>query len=160
MKLERLFEAAMPRRFARFGVGKRMGNDLYFHRMYQEEIIPAELLAPALELLGDFPYNIVKFNDKNGNITFVQSPDWDANPEPVVGEQVLVKQDGSVRQMRPSADPWIYHHKWLFVRDDYPGFDVEESKARSQEWMSLPDIDYRRIGKKSFWEQNVLPQLN
>jgi len=59
-----------------------------------------------------------------------------------------------------SSDPYIYHHKWLFVADDYGGFDVDESKRRSLAWMSLPDIDKSRIGRKSYWEDHVLPRLH
>ena len=149
----------LPRRDSKFGVGKKMGYDLYFHRMYEDEIVPPDALQTAQKAAEGFNYNIVKYNLKNGNLTLIQSPDFDTNPEPIVGNQVLVKPDGSVKAMRPSADPWIYHHKWLFVRDDYPGFDVDSSKQRSIQWMSLPDIDYRRIGKKSFWENNVLNRL-
>ena len=53
--------------------------------------------------------------------------------------------------MKQKSSPQIYHHKWLFVTDDYPGFDVEESKNRSRKWVSLPNIDYSRIGYKKFW---------
>ena len=57
------------------------------------------------------------------------------------------------------SDPFIYHHKWLFVKDDYDGFDVEESKTRSRAWMALTDIDRTRIGKKSYWEGTVVQRL-
>lgn len=157
--LEVVSPVRLPRRSSKFGVGKQIGHHVYMHKMYQD-VLPPDILSSAVEVKGDFPYNIIKYDAKTHNVTFVQSPDWDTNPEPVVGKQLLVKPDGSVREMRPSSDPWIYHHKWLFVGDDYPGFDVEESKQRSMDWMSLGDIDYARIGKQSFWEKNVLPRLN
>ena len=43
--------------------------------------------------------------------------------------------------MEPPSDPYIYHHKWLFVADDYDGFDVEESKARSGAWLCQTSIN-------------------
>ena len=46
-----------------------------------------------------------------------------------------------------ASDPFIYYHKWLFVADDYPGYDVAKSAARS------------RIGNKSYWEHFVVPRL-
>jgi len=58
------------------------------------------------------------------------------------------------------ADPDIYHHKWLFVADDYQGFDVVASKTRSEQWIALGDVDRSRIGRKSYWEERVVPQLN
>jgi len=109
--------------------------------------------------LDGFDYNLIAYAPKTGAFTFTQSPDFDSAPEPTVGAQVLVKPDGTTRAMKPQNDPWIYHHKWLWVQDDYNGFDVEESVQRSQQWMTLPNIDYSRIGKKSFWEKNVVPDL-
>ena len=44
--------------------------------------------------------------------------------------------------------------------DAYDGFDVEASKECSRRWLGLEDIDYRRIGKRSFWQTHVLPRLN
>ena len=56
----------------------------------------------------------------------------------------------------------IYHHKWMFVDDDYNGFDIQESKRRSSLWRDAIDkyaeqnnIKKRtissRIGKQNYW---------
>ncbi|MCU0720689.1 MAG: hypothetical protein MUC83_13355 [Pirellula sp.] len=45
------------------------------------------------------------------------------------------------------------------MADDYPGFDVAESKARSIRWIDLGDVDRSRIGRKSYWELFVVPRL-
>ena len=148
----------LPRRYGKFGVGKSIGGKIYLHKDY-ESVLPQEELENAKSYLGDFDYNLLAYAPKTGDFTFTQSPDFDSAPEPSVGSQVLVKPDGTTRAMKGQANPWIYHHKWLWVDDGYTGFDVEESKQRSMDWMSLPDIDYSRIGKKGFWEQNVVPQL-
>ncbi len=66
---------------------------------------------------------------------------------------------GQVQRRTTPADPYIYHHKWLFVDDDYRGFDVAESKARSVQWIGLGDVDRSRIGRKSYWENYVVPRL-
>jgi hypothetical protein len=76
-----------------------------------------------------------------------------------VGDSILVRQDGTTRHLRQPKDPYVYHHKWLFVADDYTGFDVRESKARSRAWMQLADVDRSRIGKKSYWREKVVPRL-
>ncbi len=148
----------LPRRASKYGVGKLIGGKLYMHKQY-DNVLPPEILNNAKRFLNGFEYNIVTYDAKTGNITFTQSPDFDTAPEPTVGNQLVVKQDGTTRMLKPHADPWIYHHKWLMVQDDYQGFDVEESKQRSLAWMSVPDIDYKRIGKKSFWERNVVPLI-
>lgn len=159
MRLAHLLEAIkLPRRW-RGNVGKSIGGGIYVHRDYETDVVPQDVLMNAQQALDGFDYNIVKYVPKTGAVTFIQSPDFDTADEPMVGPQLLVKPDGSRKGMNPSSDPWIYHHKWLWVKDDYPGFDVGEAKQRSAAWMSLPDIDYSRIGKKSFWEKNVVPRL-
>jgi hypothetical protein len=86
--------------------------------------------------------------------------DFDTAPEPTIGTIIAVKTDGSCRRTAAPSDPFIYHHKWLFVDDDYDGFDVEESKRRSVAWLALPDVDKSRIGRRSYWRQHVEPRLS
>ena len=93
-------------------------------------------------------------------VSFIQSDDFDDSDEPTVGDVYTVKTNGSVVYRRASVDPWIYHHKWLFVADTYDRFDVEAAKERSRRWLALDEIDYRRIGKRSFWQMHVVPRLN
>ena len=62
--------------------------------------------------------------------------------------------------MEPPSDPYIYHHKWLFVADDYDGFDVEESKSRSDAWLALPQVDKSRIGRACYWHTHVVRRLD
>lgn len=72
----------------------------------------------------------------------------------------MVNASGHVQRRTTPADPYIYHHKWLFVADDYRGFDVAESKARSEQWIALGDVDRSRIGRKSYWEASVVPRIS
>jgi hypothetical protein len=48
----------------------------------------------------------------------------------------------------------------VFVVDDNQGFNVADSIAHSQQWISLGNVDRSRIGRKSYWEENVVPHLN
>ena len=68
--------------------------------------------------------------------------------------------DGTAQRRTTPSDSYIYHHNWLFVADDYQGFDVELSKARSQQWIALGNVDRSRIGRKSYWEEHIVPRLN
>lgn len=157
--LEKIKEdVKLPKRASKYSVGKMIGGCLYVHRMYMN-VIPSEIIDNIQKYGKGFDFDIIKYCPKNNTVTLIQSPDFDSAPEPIVGPGLLIKEDGTVKYIKPPSDPWIYHHKWLFVKDDYPGFDVEDSKRRSKEWMSLDNIDYSRIGKKSFWEKNVLPRL-
>ncbi len=117
------------------------------------------LVSAKTKLPDDFDYQIVKYNCRTRAVSFVQCVDFDTAPEPTVGEIVTVNADGQVRRRKQPQDPEIYHHKWLFVGDDYDGFDVEESKRRSLAWMSLDDVDRKRIGRKSYWNKYVMPRI-
>jgi hypothetical protein len=159
ISLSAILEAVvkLPRRYSKFGVGKSIGGSVYVHRDYIDRL-PQDKIQPALEKVPlDFDYDVVKLNLKTGGVSFTSSPDFDTADEPTVGRSLIVEPSGHTSIRQPAG--WIYHHKWLFVGDDYKGFDVEASKKRSQEWMSLPNIDYSRIGKKSYWDANVVPQL-
>lgn len=141
----------LPKRYSCWGVGKNIGLKIYVHKNY-EHMIPGVNYAKSL-LLPDFDYTVVSYSPSTGTITFTECCDFDTADEPSVGDQIVVKSSGIFRKiLSDKENPWIYHHKWLFVKDDYTGFDVEVSKHRSEEWMKMSDIDYTRIGKKKFWE--------
>lgn len=147
-----------PTRSRRYGIGKEIGGAVYVHRLYEhvlsEDILRAKSLLPA-----GFDYTLVKYHPSSGAVTFVDSPDFDIAPEPLMGDAWRVAGDGHSHLYRRQSDPYIYHHKWLFVADDYQGFDIEKSKARSHRWLALPGIDFRRIGRLSYWSTEVLPRL-
>ena len=148
----------LPKRSARFSVGKQIGGAVYVHRLY-ESLLPAAIQRAKKILPSTFQYTVVKYATSDETVSFIQSEDFDEAREPTVGDIQTVKADGTTSFRRKGVDPWIYHHKWLFVADDYQGFDVEAAKVRSRQWLALGNIDVRRIGKKSFWEQHVVPRL-
>jgi len=148
----------LPKRSRRFGIGKEIGGALYLHRDYEQLL--GEPLSRAKERLpAGFEYTIVKYSFRTGNVTFVASPDFDSNPEPTVGDRWIIPPEAAARFRAELPDPYIYHHKWLMVADDYERFDVEQSKERSRLWLVLPDVDKSRIGRKSYWEQVVVQTL-
>ena len=152
-------DVTLPSRSKRFRVGKEIGGAVYVHRAY-EAVLPREALHRAEAALPPgFEYHVVKYAVAEGVFSFVHCPQFDSAPEPIVGEIVTVRPDGAARRRAQPLDPEIYHHKWLFVRDDYPGFDVEASKARSRAWLRLEGVDRRRIGRKSYWEREVAAHL-
>lgn len=148
----------LPKRSARFTVGKEIGGAVYVHRQY-ESLLPQAVQAAKAALPSSFAYTIVKYAMSKETVSFIQSEDFDRSHEPIVGDLYTIKSDGSASFRSKATDPWIYHHKWLFVADDYKGFDVAASKARSRQWLDLDNIDFRRIGKKSYWEKHVVPRL-
>ncbi len=98
-------------------------------------------------------------NRRTEAVSFVQCPQFDLEPEPSIAGVVTVRADGTLQRRAVSGDPLIYHHKWLFVADDYAGFDVAASKCRSAAWLALADVDKSRIGRRSYWQAHVVPRL-
>lgn len=149
---------SLPNRSQRFGVGKEIGGAVYVHRRF-ESVFEVLLSEAKQHVPVDFDYTVIKYNYVNGAFTFIQSDDFDSVPEPTVGISLTVKQNGTVLRRKQLADPYIYHHKWLFVDDNYDGFNVEQSKQRSALWLSLENVDKRKIGRLSYWKTHVVPRI-
>jgi len=124
-------------------VGKLVGPQLYVHRQYAAEVIPHSQLKYAAEMLKQikptFRFNSVMWNRDTNEIRFDEAPDFDTAREPHVGKFIAISPDGSIREGQSNN---IWHHKWLWVKDDYPGFDVNKSKEWSDIWIS-------RLGQKA-----------
>lgn len=121
---------------SKYGVGKQMGSQIYLHKDYVSDVIPKKVWENALKVLSDadsdFEYNCVMYDTKTGNVRFDEAPDFDESREPIVGDTITVKPDGSVKRGHSN---YIWHHKWLWVKNDYQGFDVNQSKAWSNKWL-------------------------
>ncbi len=123
---------------SKYGVGKVMCFCVYAHKNYAHKIIPMEILINAEAVLyekyPDFQYNCLKYDTNTQTVSFQEGPDFDTAREPVVGDYVSVFPDGKTRK---GHSEYIWHHKWLWVEDDYKGFDVEASFNWSQKWLSV-----------------------
>jgi len=139
-------------------VGKQMYGTVYVHKDYASRIMPASVLDRAFKEVTKaypgFKYNVVEWDSHHdpktlgkGNrgydiVRFSESPDFNTAREPHVGElwqvQLLIQEDGSVvpTSVQHSHSNAIWHHKWLWVMDDYKGFDVQASKEWSAKWLS------------------------
>lgn len=121
---------------SKYGVGKQMGSQVYLHKDYVSDVIPKKVWENALKVLDDadsgFEYNCVMYDTKTGNVRFDEAPDFDEAREPIVGDTITVKPDGTVKRGHSN---YIWHHKWLWVKNDYQGFDVNQSKAWSNKWL-------------------------
>ena len=127
------------KRSSKYGVGKEIGGSIYFHKDYLEDIVPQDILDKSLDLLdeywSDLYYNTVKWSPNKGTITFQECPDFDTAREPIVGDYVIVDYENG-RPPKKGHSDYIFHHKWLFVKNDYDGFDVGESWRWSKKWLS------------------------
>ncbi len=164
------------------GVGKVLGKTKWVHVSGIEALPQAErdLIARARDVLRDGNATVIDFTqdvivkvsptERDGNVTFCYSPDWNSATEPECGLMAGVKGlntgDHHVRITKPPKVPYIYHHKWMFVTDEYMGFDVEDAKRWSETWenhsvvralMDTKTEYFRlRIGKKDYWQTKVL----
>ena len=127
-----------PIRRHRDDVGKLIGGKLYLHRNYisSDPGLLAACRAAFSVLLSSgkaFPFNCVRYDTKTGSVSFQEAPDFDTAREPMVGRYLTVDRAGRILEGYSKA---IWHHKWLWVRDDYTGFDVEASKDWSRTWLA------------------------
>lgn len=145
-------------------VGKRIGDNLYIHKSAIERL-PASsqflIKQTKSQLPDDFNYEILKINTKEETVSFIDSPDWNESPEPFVGDSIKVSlEHGTTFTKGRSNNKQIYHHKWMFVEDSYTGFDVEEAKARSEEWENADiSFDRKKIGNSDYWYETVVPEF-
>jgi len=101
----------------------------------------------------DFIFEMIKYNSVTGAVTFSECHDWDTAWEPTQGDSWLIRSDGSTKFIKQPKDPFVYHHKHLFVDSTYTGFDIDKSKARSEAMSEvILKLDKPYIGRKSWWE--------
>ena len=153
-------------------VGKLMGSDLYVHKNYVGDVLSPDQLANYQKLnsilenhisqtpqLRNFEPTIIKYNLKNDSVSFLMSRDFDTADEPTINGSIMIKNDGTISYRKEGRNPTIYHHKWTMVKDDYPGFNVADSKERSRKWLALTDLDPSKYGRKDYWEKEVVPRI-
>jgi len=153
-------------------IGKKVGTNLYIHKSAVDTLIAEELKLvnqKKKHLPVGFAYAIIKLDLSAKTASFLQSPDWDTASEPCVGDSITVKADNATSFRKATTKKVIYHHKWLFVKDSYQGFDVEKAKRWSEYWENHPhvmrlkaDRDERfksRIGSYEYWKANVLDKI-
>ena len=130
-----------------------MGNDIYFHKDYINDM-PKEVQAAYINSINKLPENFnfktIKYNDKDKSIRFDEAPNFDTAREPIPGNTITVKKDGSVGEPRNVTQ--ILHHKWQWVKDDYPGFNVKEEYNWSKDWL---EKGVKATGSRRIWEENL-----
>ena len=137
----------------KYSVGKVMGNDIYFHKDYINDM-PKEVQAAYINSINKLPENFnfktIKYNDKDKSIRFDEAPNFDTAREPIPGNTITVKKDGSVGEPRNVTQ--ILHHKWQWVKDNYPGFNVKKEYNWSKDWL---EKGVKATGSRRIWEENL-----
>jgi hypothetical protein len=147
-----------------FQVGKTIGKHIWIHQQYHH-VLPVNISDYLAHIPDDHPFDILLFDRKTQSLSFIQCPDFDVDNEPAAGDVFKITPDNigqpchtfSVKILRASkTNPRIYHHKWLFVQDDYAGFDVAQAQRRSALWQNKIEHTQAiisRIGHRQFWHQ-------
>ena len=135
--LLKTLKGSIIKRSSKYGVGKEIGGQIYFHKDYVNEICP-ELhdIAKAIleEEYPEFKYNCLMYDKKKPDtLRFDEAPDFDTAREPIPGTMFSV--DTSTGKIIKRYSSQIWHHKWLWVKEDYKGFDVKESYEWSKKWL-------------------------
>ena len=135
------YKGSVIQRSPKYGVGKEIGGKVYVHKDYMDYVVPETVLKSTQRALKseypDFEYNCIKYDPLKFRISFQQVPDFDTSREPKVGDYILVEYHPSGSEVvKTGHSNYIYHHKWNWVLDDYPGFDVRKSWEWSKRWLS------------------------
>lgn len=120
--------------------GKQMGKHVYVHRDYAMHVLPQDAVrAAGLGLLAQRPqfyhsFNCIRFDLEHNLVRFDEAPDFNSFTEPSVGDwKVVDPETGQV--IKEGRSQFIWHHKWMWVAQDYTGFDVLASEAWSRTWL-------------------------
>ena len=133
------------------GAGKNIGGRLYVHRMYMKKVIPIDLLEWILKYLPyGTKYNTVMWDWNKDTIRFDEALNFDTAREPSAGKFITINTGGNVTAGHTST---IWHHKWLWVKDGYKGFDVRESHEWSKLWLSK--IKEPASGSAMCWREQL-----
>lgn len=138
------YSGSVIQRSPKYGVGKEIGGDIYVHKFYAEDVVPEEILKACNRALdytqSGFLFNCIRYSPKTQSISYQESPDFNTAREPIVGDYITVFYDPRLDPedfvLKKGHSNYIWHHKWIWVRNDYPNFDVNQSWLWSRKWLS------------------------
>jgi DNA phosphorothioation-associated putative methyltransferase len=133
-------------------IGKQLPGHLYVHRSAEDELPPLlrVLLFAGKEIVGEHPYDLVKFAKDGRAVSFLLYKDFDTDAHPALLRSVKVflpKATFDIREYSASENPPILHRKETFVLSTYPYFEIFRrltEQEDTQGLLSSPDIGYRR----------------
>lgn len=143
--------------YSKFGVGKQVGSKIYFHKSVHDRIVPQDVWSRAVEILECTRplegIETVCYDIKRPNIVrFDKCVGFNSQSEPMVEDMIYVDITLD-RVIKHTYNQQIYHHKWLWVANDYKGFDIQESYEWSKYWLSmLPEV---ASGYPYKWEEQL-----
>ena len=149
--------------YSKCGVGKQMGSKIYAHVKYGADIVPKDIWEKAMTIWtnvfdGIYTVNTFCYDTKSPRVVrFDTCSGFDKMECPVVGQVFYV--DTTTSCISFGAVHQIFHHKWLWVKPDYDGFDVQESYEFSKLWLSKfeePASGYIEKWKQQLKKYNII----
>jgi len=139
---------------------KVIGNTKYLHRSALK-VLSSEEYTKVTEALKQVPkgFKAVVIAITKDSIRLTECPEWDKEFEPSVGDSFVVFDNGTNKLNKASkTNPQIYHRRYLFVLDDYQGFNTELDKSWVAKWERL-NPDKNRMGRKLWWSEFIANNL-
>ena len=116
------------------GVGQLHKNTILLQKNYCSEVIPFLEFKSALENLQKnyplFQYECVSYNPRTQEIQFYSCPEFDSADTPMLKQSFIHSPKRKKLKYGECLRP-IYH-KWMLVKDDYLGFNVQEAYELSR----------------------------
>ena len=143
--------------YSKFGVGKQVGSKVYVVKGAHYGIIPTNIYNKALNTLmykgiDQGVFNTLCYDFKKPHIVrFDTCEGFGDEREPIVGWMIFV--DTKTGEVWNKYNSQCYHHKWMWVPEDYDGFDVQASYEWSKYWLGLlPEV---ASGHPHKWEEQL-----
>lgn len=148
----------------RNGAGKRVGDDLYVHVEFIDELEnPSQrsIIRDALERLDDRSRalaNVAKVNTRSLRVSLLSYPEFDDEPFPALALSWSPARSGNseplLRSYVESLNPPILHRKELLVSDRHPSRERWCAMTAQAEALGLFD-DPLSIGFRMNWERRI-----
>lgn len=144
----------------KYPIGKVIGGKVYMHIDYIDTLPSPEQAKIALTASGLLKARTLSYDPKKVIYMFSEAPNFNKHSEPAPGKSVKVEMDGDdVDKVYPPKDiKQIWHHVWMWVDDNYKGFNVSNSYQWSKKWaakISNPSGSLR-VWKKQLLDANFI----
>lgn len=142
--------------YAKGGIGKKVGDKIYLHKDYALDVVPTDVWWDAQDILHKYEpgatFNCICYDLKRPSVVrFDACVDFDIEDCPVVGWQYTV--DTYSRTLKKKYCSQLFHHKWLWCKEDYTGFDMQASYEYSKRWTNK--FEEVASGYPDKWEEQL-----
>lgn len=140
------------------GFGKQLGEYTWLHASALK--CSDYALKDTILHYMDVDFCVVRISKKNQSFQLSNCPLFDRQREPVILGQRSYSDSGKLikESIVNTQNPFIFHHKHLFVAPHYSEFDIHKSRQWSILWKStLPQCRSvsSRIGRVNGWREQL-----